>query len=72
MSSEGALAANAATSAELRATDIGVTVMAVSFVALRFLARKQRGVGTWWDDYLILIALVSEDCFLSLRDVVDD
>lgn len=53
------LADNAATSAELRATDIGVTVMAVCFVALRFLARMKRAVGTGWDDYLILTAMVS-------------
>lgn len=59
MATEDVLEKHAAMSSELRATDIGVTVMAVVFVALRFLARKQRGVGIWWDDYLTLASTVS-------------
>lgn len=58
-SSPELLASQAATSAQIRATDIGVTVMAVVFVALRFLSRWIKAAGFGWDDWLILASLVS-------------
>ena len=33
-------------------------ILAISSVALRFLARKLSGAGLWWDDWMILAALV--------------
>ena len=52
------LKAHAATSAEIRATDIGVTIMAVFFVALRFTSRWMKATGIGADDYLIAASLV--------------
>jgi hypothetical protein len=51
--------AHKAASADLRATDIGVTVMATVFVALRFASRWVRRVAIGPDDWLILGSLVS-------------
>ena len=53
------LSSHAATSAQIRATDIGVTVTAVVFVALRFFSRRIKAAGFGWDDWLILASLVS-------------
>jgi hypothetical protein len=49
-----------ATSAQLRATDVGVTVMAVVFVILRFTARWRRKVPIGLDDHLIVVSMVRD------------
>jgi hypothetical protein len=64
------LASQAATSAQIRATDIGVAIMAVVFVALRFLSRWIKAAGFGWDDWLILASLVSK--VMNIADVVTD
>ncbi|KAL2059929.1 hypothetical protein VTL71DRAFT_10084 [Oculimacula yallundae] len=42
---------------ELRATSIAITILAVFFVALRFLSRRMKGIGFGADDVMILVAL---------------
>ncbi|KAK2761633.1 hypothetical protein FQN54_001461 [Arachnomyces sp. PD_36] len=71
-SADQRLAEHAATSAQLRATDIGVTVMAVCFVGLRFLARMKRAAGLGWDDYLMLTAMLLHFVNLALNLMMID
>ena len=43
----------------LLAFTVVMLVLAFTLVALRLLARIKYGPGLWWDDYFILVALVS-------------
>ncbi|KAH7310335.1 hypothetical protein BKA65DRAFT_601241 [Rhexocercosporidium sp. MPI-PUGE-AT-0058] len=43
--------------AELRATTISITILAIFFVTLRFLSRRMKGIGVGVDDIMILVAL---------------
>jgi hypothetical protein len=51
-----------AMAAELRATDISVTVVALFIVILRFWARLKSVAGIGWDDWLIVQATVGYSC----------
>ncbi|KAI5791892.1 hypothetical protein EDC01DRAFT_784708 [Geopyxis carbonaria] len=49
---------NASRQAELRGTTIAVTLLALLFVILRFIARVTKGAGVGKDDWVLLVALV--------------
>ena len=46
--------------AECIALEVILRVLAYSTVGLRFWARRKAGSHYWWDDWLILVAAVSD------------
>ena len=42
----------------IEAIQILMIILATSAVALRFIARRASNFGLWWDDWIILAALV--------------
>lgn len=43
---------------EINAVQVLMIIMATSAVVLRFIARRMSAAGLWWDDWVILAALV--------------
>ena len=71
LSDPAILARRNAMAAELRATDISVTVVALCFVFLRFWARLKSLAGIGWDDWLIVVATVGFSCTDMLKRAAD-
>ena len=50
---------------EYAKTAIALSVLSTAAVALRFLSRKVLKTKIWWDDWIILVALVSSPRSIS-------
>ena len=55
---------------EYRAGTISMTVLAVVFIILRFLARWKQGVHIGADDYAIVLSLVSAALLSLLKSIL--
>lgn len=44
----------------LIAISVTSTVLAIGTCGVRFMARKQANRGLWWDDYSVIVSMVSD------------